>query len=340
MVQLILRAVSASSMLLFSLANFLFVLSLYSYISASKRKFDQSGSSEMRTFHGASFQILKNILSTSTTVYSKIERVALCLGSRDCNKRNLDVQHIVDDITDLLKTAEKIFPNARISLVGIPPQSKPKINSFIMKINDKLKHYLKGSHFSFIACEDIWSHVDPKFSLERRMLQGATQLSPASVALMLGAIKSHFFKIARKVPSPQHEDPHSKFNQTFSESQRECSSPEIGNANQEPHLTMNTYNDKQSQSHSIQSTPTSSYSPNAYINSNPTGNFLHPRPIYAPNGRYPFPPMMVSPNGDFWMIPNFNFHHRMMNNFSAHTQRLQCHKNTPQNQSLDHDRQI
>ena len=86
----------------------------------------------------------------------------------------------------------------------------------------------------------------------------------------------------------------------------------------------------------MSSTPITSVSPNVY-NSNPTGNFQHPRPVYAPNGRYPFPPMMVSPNGDFWMIPNFNFHHRMMNNCSALTQRPQCH--TPQNQSLDHDGQ-
>ena len=155
----------------------------------AKKRLDSTGETEIRTFHGATIDKISSSLSATNTSFRNVSRVTFVIGSNDCNRNFLDIGKIIYDAENLLKLAAQVFPNAKISIVEIPPQEKGKINSVISSINDKLKHRLKKSDFSFIPCSYLWSHVDSDGIPVRGLVTSGTRLSPAAVHDLLKPIK-------------------------------------------------------------------------------------------------------------------------------------------------------
>ena len=147
---------------------------------AVKKRFDSSGATEFRTYHGATYFRISNMLSSMSTIFSHVSNVAFCLGSTDCNRNYIDTERIINDAERLLKAASTSFPNAKITIVGIPPQENGKINHGIKYINDKLYHKLKNTSFSFISCNHLWNHVDINDIPVRGLVTSGSLLSPAA----------------------------------------------------------------------------------------------------------------------------------------------------------------
>ena len=162
--------------------------------SLYKKRFDSSGSTEIRTFRNASFLKVCNILNSIDEPFLGVRKVAFCLGTVDCNRKYINFQQIIDDVDNLITIAKKVFPLASIYVVNIAPQLNPKTNSLIIDVNNKLRHHLRNSAVYFVKSDDLWRHVDDKGKPERRMLIGNTQLSSPAVDILLRPLKDLFIK--------------------------------------------------------------------------------------------------------------------------------------------------
>ena len=159
-----------------------------------KRKvLDKSGSTEIRTFRGASISRITTLVDSTDFDFPCVRKVAFCAGTVDCNSSYIDAQRIVNDTMTLLETAKDIFPNAMISFLSIPPQSNHKINKDIIQINNLIKKSLRGSQFHYLSCESLWLYVDRDGFVDRGLIRGNVHFTPRALDSFLSTVSSFFY---------------------------------------------------------------------------------------------------------------------------------------------------
>ena len=153
--------------------------------TVNKKRLDSSGNTEIRTFHNVSIIQMQTIMNATERVFPKVVKVCICVGSTDCIGSEINhPNHIKSNMSDLLAATKKVFPNALLSVLAIPPQRSADANLLIGKINRGLKFLLRKSPVRFLNCDDLWAHVDGDGNVEKGV-HLYKQLSNKGVALLL-----------------------------------------------------------------------------------------------------------------------------------------------------------
>ena len=155
----------------------------------SKKRFDPSGATEIRTFKGANIRKVWKTIESTQDSFPKVESVTFCLGAVDCNKDYINEKLVVSDIEILLASAKKVFPNASFSFLSIPPQANHKINLCIQSINFRIKACLQSTNSIFLRCNDLWDMVDSKGFPEKSIFVNGILLSRYGLNLLLKPLK-------------------------------------------------------------------------------------------------------------------------------------------------------
>ena len=170
-----------------------------------RTRLDNTKSTEIRTYHGASVKKLNEYVSSSQYTYPDVKKVSLSVGSVDCSRRYLDEETLINDYDRLLSNAKKIFPSAALSIVSIPPHGNSQTTKAIWKINKGLKSLASHRNVTFCYCEALWMHTCADGSVDDGILaRDNIHLTLRGVGLMLRPITKFFFGNQR------YEQPRSK----------------------------------------------------------------------------------------------------------------------------------
>ena len=165
--------------------------------TVNKSRLDKSKATQIRTFRGASVKNLTDIINSSESPFPHVENVSLCIGSINCSRRYIDEANFIDEYEYLLQNVKKAFPNAKIAIIAIPPQSNKNANKWICKINVSLKSLAKRHNIHFGPCSSLWMHVNNDGCVDDGILVDRIHLSPRGVGLLLRPVTAFFFNRQR-----------------------------------------------------------------------------------------------------------------------------------------------
>ena len=159
-----------------------------------RTRLDNTKSTEVRTYRGASVKKLQEYVASSEREYPHVQKVLLSVGSVDCSRRYIDEETFICDYADLLSSVEKTFPSASIGIVSIPPHGNPQATEFISRINSALKKLARQRNVTFCYSESLWMHVGPRGDVDGGILAGDNiHLTLRGVGLFLRPITKFFF---------------------------------------------------------------------------------------------------------------------------------------------------
>lgn len=160
----------------------------------NRSRLDNTKSTEIRTYRGASIKKLHEYISSSQETFPDVQKVSLSVGSVDCSRRYIDEESIINDYNSLLTSVQKTFPSADIGIVSIPPHGNPQTTRFISKINNDLKTLARHRNVTFCFCEALWMHTNDNGSVDDGILtRDRIHLTLRGVGLMLRSITRFFF---------------------------------------------------------------------------------------------------------------------------------------------------
>ena len=158
-----------------------------------RRRLDHTGSTEIRTFRGATVKTLTSIFEKNQHPLPQVEKVIICVGTNDCSRQSVDGQRILDDMHKLIVTTKKVFCSAEICIMAIPPQRNPAVNRYIFKVNKGLKNEAIKQGITFKACHSLWHyHVAADGVVDDGILHDKVHLSSFGLSLLLKQV-THFF---------------------------------------------------------------------------------------------------------------------------------------------------
>ena len=162
--------------------------------NVQRRKLDRSGNTEVRTYRGAGIKTLTGIVNKCECQYKQVTKVSVCIGTNDCSRRIIDADHIVQDFDTLITALQKVFPNASICILAIPPQRNPKANVYILEINRALKKSVPRNGVIFQPCDSMWYHVQKSGDVDMGILQDNVHLSDYGLSILLKYVISFFYR--------------------------------------------------------------------------------------------------------------------------------------------------
>ena len=176
--------------------------------NVQKRRLDNTGQTDIRTYAGATVKRLTGILNKSEINYSKIEKVSICIGTNDCSRGYVDGLQILDDYIRLIDAAKKVFPTAVICILAIPPQRDPTVNKYIFAINRSLKKVATERNVLFKACDGLWGlHVTREGVVDGGILYDNVHLTPMGLAVLLQNVTFFFFGRTRLRDNQRRNSP-------------------------------------------------------------------------------------------------------------------------------------
>ena len=166
--------------------------------NVSKKRLDNTGSTEIRTFHNANILQLSEIVKGTNITYPNVAKVCISVGSVDCSGKMINqIDQIKTDLSCLVARTEQVFPNAVISILAIPPQQSPKANILIERVNKAIKFFFRKSPIKVLDCDDIWSCVDGDGKVERGIHYANSLLSERGLSLLLRQCIGFLGRISR-----------------------------------------------------------------------------------------------------------------------------------------------
>ena len=181
----------------------------------TKRRFDHSGQTEIRTFRGCHIKSLTDIIENAQYEYANVDKVSILVGTNDCQQSSISAESITHKYEMLIKALKKVFPNAHLSFNAIPPQGNPKATMIISHLNQKLENICRHNGVHFSPCLSLWMHVQDG-KIDSGLLQpDGIHFRPISLGLVLNGVKS-FFNLKRYRSSPSNRRRYNEFhNSTY-----------------------------------------------------------------------------------------------------------------------------
>ena len=179
--------------------------------NVQRKRFDRSGQTEIRTFRGASIKTLDNIIQKCSYEYPQVQKVSICIGTIDCTRNPIDKEQMMEDYDRLITTTRKIFPNASICILSIPPQSIPKANKFICTFNNQLYTLARRHNIHYSSCSSLWNHVESDGKIENGVLYDRVHLTDRGLSYLLTNVSRFFFRQDTFATSNQHNTDHNLY---------------------------------------------------------------------------------------------------------------------------------
>ena len=158
-----------------------------------RRRLDNTGKTEVRTYRGATIKTLTDIIGKSTMKYPQVEKITFCVGTNDCSRGLIDEFKIIHDYEQLLVKTRNIFPTAEISVLAIPPMANTKVNQALININKHLRNLVKRKNALFMACNSLWYHVGKDGYVDNGVLTDSVHLSTWGLGLLLQNVIPFFY---------------------------------------------------------------------------------------------------------------------------------------------------
>ena len=161
--------------------------------NVNRRRLDNTGRTEVRTYRGATIKTVTNIIDKSTINYPQVEKITFCVGTNDCSRGFIDETKIMDDFEQLLIKTRNVFPTAEICILAIPPMANTKVNQALMIINKHLMNLMIRKNAIFMACKSLWYHVGKEGNVDPGVLDDSVHLSSWGLGLLLQSVTPFFY---------------------------------------------------------------------------------------------------------------------------------------------------
>jgi len=165
------------------------------------RRMSLDGSTQIRTFRGATIGDMIDVLSSSTPT-ENITKCILHVGTNNITTSltKEEMSRIITQYDELLSTAQIIMPAAEIAVSAIPPQRPWMKSPICAAFNARLQSLCADRKVLFLSHIQLWQR-DLHNRLDPLILRDKVHLSNKGLGLLLRDVKSFLFR------SPEEASP-------------------------------------------------------------------------------------------------------------------------------------